>query len=102
MFFGRLAICVLSVFLLSFSAPAFAGKDKTESAWKYAYQDISGSVTDASALTQLSALNKQMNDGYGDLDRGEFYELASEVYDKAIEITTKHGGKKVYKPDWLD
>ena len=102
MFFGRLAVCVLSVFLLSFSAPAFAGKDKTERAWNYAYQDVSGSVTDSSALTQLSALNKKMVDGYGDLDRGDFYELASEVFDKTIEITTKHGGKKIRKPDWLD
>ena len=84
MFLGRLAVCVLSVFLLS------------------AYQDVSGSVTDSSALTQLSALNKKMVDGYGDLDRGDFYELASEVFDKTIEITTKHGGKKIRKPDWLD
>jgi hypothetical protein len=102
MLVSRFVVCLLSVLLISFSVPAFAGKDKTERAWNYAYQDVSGSVTDSSALTQLSALNKKMADGYGDLDRGDFYELASEVFDKTIEITTKHGGKKIRKPEWLD
>ena len=102
MLVSRFVVCLLSVLLISFSVLAFAGKDKTERAWNYAYQDVSGSVTDSSALTQLSALNKKMADGYGDLDRGDFYELASEVFDKTIEITTKHGGKKIRKPEWLD
>lgn len=102
MIVNRLAIVVLSLFLVGYSAPAFAGKDKTERAWKYAYADVSGSVSDTNALSQLSAMNKKILDGYWNMDRGDFYELASEAFDKAIEISTEHGGKKIYKPEWLD
>ena len=99
---NKLSIFVLSMFLVCSSAPAFAGKDKTRSAWASAYADVSGSVSDADALAQLSILNQKMIDGYGNIPRLFFYDLASEMFEKAIDITQAHGGKEISKTDWLD
>jgi hypothetical protein len=99
---NRIACYLVSLFLIAVANPAFAGKDKTEMAWKYAYNDVSGSVSDATAQSRLSGMNAKMVDGYGNLSRGKFYALASEMFDNLLEITEKHGGKKIYKPEWLD
>jgi len=96
----RLIAIVMSVIL--FAAPAYAGKDKTDDAWKYEVRKVAASISDKSAADQIDALKDQMDSGYNSLDRGDYYQLASKVFRKLDALSAKFGGAKVKKPGWID
>ena len=102
---GRLVkfLIALPVMAMLFSvSPAYAGKDKTDDAWVSEVKLVKQSVKDKGALGEIAAMVSEMNDGWGNLDRSDFYALASINFKKLSKLSAKHGGPKITTPGWID
>ena len=82
--------------------PAHAGKNKTDTAWSNQVTMVEDGIKDKAALAKISKMVKIMNDGWSDMDRSEFYKLASKMFGKLTVLSAKHGGPKVETPNWID
>ena len=100
--FLKILIAALLISVILSVSPAYAGKNKTDDAWRYEVSEVRDSVKDKAALSKVSEMNSVMGDGYNNMDRSEFYELASKMFGKLTVLSAKHGGAKVQTPDWID
>ena len=99
--FLKILLAAPLIALMLSASPAYAGKNKTDDAWVSAVSQVRGSVSDKAALAEVEKMNSVMSDGYN-LDKSEFYALASKMFPKLNALSEKHGGAKVSKPGWLD
>ena len=80
-------------------SPAHAGMDKTDTAWTQEVSKVEDSIKDKAALSKMV---KIMTNGWENMDREDFYKLASKMFGKLTVLSKKHGGPKVETPDWID
>ena len=100
-FVKYLVVAPLIAVMLSI-LPAHAGKDKTDTAWTSEVTKVKESVKDKVALSKISEMVDIMNDGWQNMYREDFYELASKMFGKLTVLSAKHGGPKITTPDWID
>jgi hypothetical protein len=43
-----------------------------------------------------------MDKGWANMNRGDFYELASKMFGKLTVLSAKHSGPKIVTPNWID
>ena len=96
-------VSIITVFTaLMFTAPVFAGKNKTMDAWLSNSKFVKSKITDVAALKQINKWHGEMEDGHSMMDRLSYYNLAAEIFDELIELSKENGGPTVHKPEWLD
>ena len=83
-------------------SPVHAGKDKTDSAWTAEVTKVKDSIKDKAVLTKISKMVGIMDKGWANMDRDDFYELASEMFGKLTVMSAKHGGPTIETPSWID
>ncbi len=88
--------------VMIFASPVFSGMNKTSDKWNSDAGFVKSKITDQTALKKIKIWQGKMDDGYGNMDKSDYYELAGELFDKLIALSKQNNGPKIYKPEWLD